>query len=486
MKILPYFPGFALLFSVLFAEVAQAQGPTLDPTFALTSAVGNTAPTFPQIIDMVQQPDGNLIVAGNFRSINNVPALNVCRLLADGQVDVSYVAAVADDQVEDIALQSDGKLLIAGRFANVGGQLRPGLARLLANGALDPGFVPPFGITPGFTSFVRKIVLESGIGILILGTLIPSGTGSGVLSLVRLTEATGALDPTFQPGFTTFGTGDALVQPGGRLVFAGNPHLIGGQQCVVWATLPNGAIDPAFVPLPASATYRNGAALMPDPATNNFYVQAAFGRGLGAEPVRLLPNGAVDASFNPTGAFGSAPRYSDYESLAVQPNGRLLLGGDFDLGNGAYAGSWRLLPSGARDFSYQAANGPGSGVRSVLVQADGALVFGGYFSQAAGFGLNCLARMRDPNVLATGQPPAEASTLAWPVPAHDVLHLRLSAPGGPVRLTLLDALGRVARQQDAAAGQTAATLPTAGLPPGVYLLRVAYPSGPVLRRVVLE
>ena len=79
---------------------------------------------------------------------------------------------------------------------------------------------------------------------------------------------------------------------------------------------------------------------------------------------------------------------------------------------------------------------------------------------------------------------AEANLAAWPVPAHDVLHLRLVP--SLLRVALLDASGREVLTQNVAAGQTALTLPVAGLPPGAYLLRVAYPSSLVLRRVAVE
>jgi len=50
---------------------------------------------------------------------------------------------------------------------------------------------------------------------------------------------------------------------------------------------------------------------------------------------------------------------------------------------------------------------------------------------------------------------------------------------------LLDALGRVVLARPTPPATL--SLPTAALPPGVYLLRVDYASGgPVTRRVVLE
>lgn len=472
------------LCSGLLTLTAQAQGPTLDPSFAITSAVGNSAPTFPQIYDLVQQPDGKLIVAGELATLNNLPVNKVCRLLPNGQVDASFSAAQTDGDVFSVALQPDGKLLIAGNFRNVGGRPQIGIARLLPTGALDPGFSSPLGSTPSYSSRVQKVVVQSALGIIILGDMIPPGSGTGSFFLARLTEDTGALDPTFQPIFNTFDIRDVLAQPNGRLVFSGQPRLIGGQQCNVWGTLPNGALDPAFVPLPGTV---EAYGLVRDPGTGNLYVTGAVpGMALDREPVRLLPNGVRDLTFNTAGAFVAGSQVGNISSLAVQPNGRLLLGGTIPTTPSSYVGSWRLLPSGARDPSYQASNGPGAAAFKVLVQPDGALVFGGYFSTAGGFALNCLARMLDPNVLAINKQQAEAGLVAWPVPAREVLHLRLAPGGGPVPVALLDALGRTVLARSAAADQTALALPMAGLPPGAYLLRVAYPSGPVLRRVAVE
>ncbi len=71
------------------------------------------------------------------------------------------------------------------------------------------------------------------------------------------------------------------------------------------------------------------------------------------------------------------------------------------------------------------------------------------------------------------------------MPAHDVLHLALDAASRPRQVQLLDALGRVVLARPTPPATL--SLPTAALPPGVYLLRVDYATGgPVTRRVVLE
>lgn len=485
--------AFALLGAGLLPHTAQAQGPVLDPSFAPTNMVGPGTPgSTPRVYNMVRLSDGKIIVGGFLGVLNGGPANQVvARLLPNGQVDASYQAAAINGGVLDLALQADGKLVIAGSFTTVGGQTRYGLARLLPDGALDAGFVPALGRMPTYVSYVSKIVLQPGVGIIVFGTIILPTPNTRI---ARLSESTGAWDPTFPVFSAGLDIRDVLPQPNGNLIFASSPRRIGSQTCNVWSTLPDGTLDPAFVPLPISV---EANCLVRDPRTGNIYVAAAaLGAGLYSEPVRLLPNGALDPTFNTAGAFvrgatlppGNIRRYRGYAaSLAIQPNGRLLLGGDFALGGGSYVGSWRLMPDGSRDLSYQASNGPESAVATVIVQPDGALLFCGSFNQAGGATLNCLARMLDSNVLASNKPQTENDLLAWPVPAHDALHLRLPAGSGPQQIALLDALGRPVRRQAVAAGQTLLTLPVAGLPPGAYLLRVRYAEGAATyRRVVLE
>ena len=475
----------------LAAGPARAQSPRLDPSFHIISAIGpQTGPQAgwpPGISDVVLQPDGKIVVGGSFSSVNGHPSGSVARLLPDGQVDPTFTAPSADGPVRSIALQADGKVLLGGDFITVGGQSRIGIARLLSNGALDPSFLSPFGGNPPPFAYssVDKIVVQPGRGILTLGSMIPIGsTGQGGVFAARLLEATGARDPTFQPGFNTYLCFDVLVQPSGHLVFAGTPHLFNGRQCTVWGTLPDGGIDPAFVPLPGSTIRAHGLAR--DPATGKLYAAVpASATGLDFEPVRLLPNGALDPTFSTLGVFPNTLGFTT--SIAVQPNGRVLLGGGFPTPGGGFFGSVRLLPSGALDPSYDARLGPGAYLAKVLVQPDGALLFAG-LTQVQGLPIDGLARMLDPNVLsARAQPGADDELLAWPVPAREALHLRLPAARLARELALLDALGRVVRRQEVAAGEAAPTVPLAGLPPGGYLLRVAFAQGPpAYRRVVVE
>ena len=421
-------------------------------------------------------------------ALNGRPVVNLARLLPDGQVDLSFAALSIDGVIRSLALQADGKILVGGDFLRIGGQSRIGIARLLPDGTLDPGFLSPFGGNPPpFTySNVTKIAVQPGRGVVVLGSLLPPGsTGPGIVYAARLLEATGARDPTFQPGFNTFGTEDVLALPNGHLIFAGQSQPLNGQPCTVWSTLPDGALDPSFSSLATGLLLSR--ALARDPATNKIYVGAGTaGQGLQFEPVRLLPDGTVDPTFSTAGTFAASGTGTVY-SLAVQPNGRVLLGGGFSTASGGYYGSVRLLPSGALDTSYDPSRGPLSNVRKVLVQPDGALVFAGEFSQVQGLPVSGLTRLLDANVL-SAHAPAQAEELhVWPVPAREVLHLRLPAARAGRELTLLDGLGRVVARQAVGAGEAAPALPVAGLPAGSYVLRVAFAQGPpAYRRVAVE
>lgn len=107
---------------------------------------------------VVVQPDGKVIVVGNFSSVNDQPQGQLARFFPDGQVDSSLRASI-DNFVWSAALQSDGKLLISGGFWTVDGQSRVGVARL--NTGIVPGQQPdPAPILSATASSHTQVVLN--------------------------------------------------------------------------------------------------------------------------------------------------------------------------------------------------------------------------------------------------------------------------------------------------------------------------------------
>ncbi|RZK51223.1 MAG: T9SS type A sorting domain-containing protein, partial [Hymenobacter sp.] len=73
-----------------------------------------------------------------------------------------------------------------------------------------------------------------------------------------------------------------------------------------------------------------------------------------------------------------------------------------------------------------------------------------------------------------------------PAKTQATIELPQSLSRQPVTAALVDALGRVVRQQVLPAGLAAHVLPLADVAPGVYSLRLSTELGPVTRKLVVE
>ncbi|WP_201983242.1 T9SS type A sorting domain-containing protein [Hymenobacter rubidus] len=484
---LPRFPPLATFLPVGLA-VLNADG-SYDATFApLIQDLGI-------VNDLALQPDGKIVLGGDFSEINGVAVRNLARLQANGLVDPSF-SATTDGVVNTLALQTDGQVVVGGSFDFLSGVALPGLGRVLPTGALDAAFVPALAAnTANESSEVRRLLVRSTGEVIISGTLIiQRGSTPAYLTLTQLQALTGQEDTGFQStALNSISISHMLLQPSGKLVLAGNISSGPASNAPMWRLLPNGALDTSF-PMP-NLIADVGLTLAQDGAGRLYLSSqgrdapgaAIFFRSL----TRYLADGQPDPTFQAV-LPGSAPTAV---AIAVQPNGRVLLGGQLSSSSSSFnpnpEGTLRLLPTGAADPSYNPASGPvgtpgySGNVNRLLIQPNGAILAAGYFSQVGTQSINGLVRLLDANVLSVRAQPATPATAAWPVPARGVLHLALEAAARPQRVELLDALGRPVLAQ--AVAQPDMSLNTASLPPGVYLLRVQYAQGgAVLRRVVLE
>ncbi len=431
--------------------------------------------------DVALQANGQLVVGGDFTEINGTPAGNLARLNADGTVEAAFTAAAAaDGPVRSVVVQPDGRVLALGQFEQVGGSAQRGLARLQSTGGRDAAFAPP--LAPD--SRLDVMALQPNGQVLLAGEYRLTGSAGRVRGFGRLNGATGSYDASFQPT-DTLAINDVLVLPAGQVVVAGR-RLAGGQVQAVWQLLPAGANDTSFASelLPLGVNYNPYGTALARNAGGQLYVArflptATSGQ---ADVVRLLPGGSTDPAFR----TGLGRGYATLSTLAVQPNGRVLVGGALGISpnNSTWRGSLRLLPTGAEDTAFDPANGPGAAVSRIVVQPDGALLMAGDFDEVAGLPVTGLTRLLDPNVLALRLGSQMATLSAWPVPAHGALQVSIASPQRLHKLELLDVLGRVVLTQ--AVGPVA-TVSLVGVAPGTYLLRFSAPgeaSG--TRRIVVE
>jgi len=75
---------------------------------------------------MALQPDGRVLIGGEFTSIGGVPRNRIARLNANGTLDTTFDPANgADGIVYSIVRQNDGGVLLSGAFTHLRDTSRP-------------------------------------------------------------------------------------------------------------------------------------------------------------------------------------------------------------------------------------------------------------------------------------------------------------------------------------------------------------------------
>ena len=396
------------------------------------------------------QSDGKVLMGGSFTTIHGTNRNGIARLNANGSLDSSFNPGTGAGGVLAIALQSDGKVLIGGDFTTVNGTNRNGIARLNANGSLDGSFNPGAGGTPSGYGDVRSIAVQPG-GQVFIGGYFTTVNGTNRNRIARL-NADGGLDASFDPGreleipiSTLVAQPDGKVLVGGPLTFINGTNrygsdrlnadgsaddtfisnsfntdlgiyypdytavavqsdgkvLVGGvsyyydcndEGCTIYDNYvvarvnANGSHDTGFEPALGNMLYGGGErvralAVQPD---GKVVVGGTFNSIKGTNRLgiaRLNANGSLDGSFNAgTGAYYVT-------AVALQPDGKVLVGGDYFIR--------RLNSNGSLDGSFNLGIGvDGFGqVGSIVVQSDGKVLIGGLFATINGTNRNNIARL---------------------------------------------------------------------------------------------
>ncbi len=279
----------------------------------------------------------------------------------------------ANGTVYATAVQADGKTVLAGNFTAYDTKPRNRIARALVDGSNDPTFNPPGGAD----NFISSILLEPA-GKILVGGGFTSLNGVGRKG-IGLLNGDGTLDPSFNPGLGVDGIVWALaLQTNGMAVIGGDFTSVNGTNCNYIARLgANGLLDSTF----NTSTGPNGPvlsmALQPD---GRVVIGGEF-TSVGGIPrnhiARLNTNGSLDLTFDPAGLGADNFVYS----IALQADGRIVLGGSFThVQNITRPAVARINTDGTLDASFNPGSGANDTVYSVLLQQDGAILIGGLFT----------------------------------------------------------------------------------------------------------
>src|SRR5207245_922133 len=110
---------------------------TLDLSFDPGPSTANSI--IPNVLAVCVQPDGKVLIGGEFSNIDGVGRAGIARLNANGSLDTSFNPGNALS-VYALALQPDGKILVGGDFTALNGTNATRIARLNTNGTVDMTF----------------------------------------------------------------------------------------------------------------------------------------------------------------------------------------------------------------------------------------------------------------------------------------------------------------------------------------------------------
>ena len=196
-------------------------------------------------------------------------------------------------------------------------------------------------------------------------------------------KPSGNFDPSFGSGTGANGIINAMViQSDGKIIVAGNFTTFNGVSRENIARLnSDGSLDESFNPAAAATDDILEVLIQQD----GKIIIADYTKGI----VRMNTDGSLDTDFN---LGGSGPLYSTIDALALQVDGKIVIGGAFyqynDVTRNHIA---RLNSDGTLDTSFDPGTGFSWGapsVKAIKIQDDGKILVGGLFSDFNGVDIN--------------------------------------------------------------------------------------------------
>lgn len=385
------------------------------------------------IRSLLREAGGDMVIAGSFSNYNVTAKSKMARLNADGSLDnsltysdpesgnINVVEALAggkmliagdggmwarlqivsasgaiDPMIEnipgkaalirDMRVHADGKILAAGRFVTANGVLRNNLVRYNADGTLDTTFVPFSGVN---SVFIGTAVMPVADGKTIAATEQPS-------RLWRL-NSDGSRDLSFVERVVGGVVNDLQQLPDGKIVAVGQVLNVASPSGPIVIFNTDGTVNTNLGVTVNSGAFINRVLVQPDGkyiVAGDFTQISNVNRGRIA---RLNTNGTVDATFNPPGGANAA-----VNDIALQPDGKILLVGDFTALNGSTARKYvgRLNADGSLDTTFaQTADAP---LLTVALQSDNKVLVGGLMFTVGNVARKGLARLNAYGSLDTG------------------------------------------------------------------------------------
>jgi uncharacterized delta-60 repeat protein len=317
------------------ATPALAAPGDLDPGFGTGGTVVTAFPVGSFANAVAVQPDGRIVAVGAAAGPSDTGEFAVARYEAGGSLDPTFSGdgmlttpiAGGGDEARSVAIQSNGRIVVAGTDS----RQRFAVARYRPNGTLDPTF--------------------------------------GVNGIVRTD-----LTPRDDIGY------DLVIQPDGKIVVVG----VAGQPSPSFAVVRyrrDGTLDPTFGEGGKVLTkYEGGVARAVALQPNGRLVVAGY-NGYGLAIARYRADGSLDPTFSGDGTIGHVVNPIFALDVALQPDGKIVAAGDFDIfrfGVARFTSDGRLDRTFSRNGIVSTVVGRGEqAVSGLVVERSGKIVAAG-------------------------------------------------------------------------------------------------------------
>ena len=316
-----------------------------------------------------------------------------------GAIDPSFTPENGPNGlINDIAVQSDGKIIIVGSFTTYNGVSRNKIARLNSDGSLDNSFNPGSGTDYS----IYKVAIQSD-GKILIGGYFNTYNGSPKNYLARL-NSNGSIDNSFNPGQGPNEYVFYIVElNGGKILIGGTFTTYNGVSRNRIARLnSNGSLDSSFDPgSGANPAAVNSIAIQNDGKIIIGGGFTTFSGIIRKRVARLNINGSVDISFDPGQGANDG-----ISSVAIDQNGKILVAGGIDSVAGVSRnGIARLNTDGSLDASFDPGTGFDSYIAEIVLALDGKILVGGNYTNFNGVSRNGIARLNPDGSLDTSFDP---------------------------------------------------------------------------------
>lgn len=344
--------------------------------------------------------DNKILISGDFTQFQGISTNKIIRLNADNTHDTSFNLGYTIDNSIYAVSNFGNRTLIGGNFnsinTTVSGDINSNRIRMLDDdGSFTNDFASKIGIYPNSSvpNHVTEIAIKSNGKIIVGGN--SEGYNNATANRIVQLNADGSIDATFSSGLGFTGPfsqiREIVPQPDGKVLVGGtftyyndvytDKHLI--------RLNSDGSVDNTFTlnSLQDNSEYfiylqDNGKIILGEKNYSyyNFVPEARL--------IRLNSDGTLDSSFN-IGKFDVG-----ITSIVEQSDGKLLVSGNFSTFNGTNVNRVvRLNSNGSLDNSFSTGSGFDNIVYALAIQSDGKILVGGNFTTYNNITANRIVRL---------------------------------------------------------------------------------------------